>query len=108
VAPGSPELRPPTALVSTGASQGAGEGEWDAGSSVGGSPGRERWWGGRASRRRGGGRETWWGVFRRGRGEGRSSVRGEMLQGLSGAFIGAGGTGRVAGVTAVVNGDYVH
>jgi hypothetical protein len=55
-APGSPELRPPAALVSMGADQGAGEGEWDAGSSVGGSPGRERHCGGRASQRRGGGR----------------------------------------------------
>jgi hypothetical protein len=47
-APGSPELRPPAAPVSTGAGQGAGEGEWFAGSSVGGSLGRERRCGGRA------------------------------------------------------------
>jgi hypothetical protein len=32
--------------VSTDAGQGVGEGEWDAGNSVGGSPGRERWCGG--------------------------------------------------------------
>jgi hypothetical protein len=97
-APGSSELRPPAAPVSTGASQGAGEGEWDAGSSVGGSPKRERRCGGRASLRHGGGRETrWGGAFRRGRGEGRSSVRGEMLRGSSGAFIGAGEGGAPEG-----------
>jgi hypothetical protein len=45
-APGSPELRPPAAPVSTGAGQGAGEEEWNAGSSVGGSPGRGRQCGG--------------------------------------------------------------
>jgi hypothetical protein len=46
------------------------------------------------------------GVFRRGRGGERSSVRGEMLRGSSGAFIGAeGGAGGVAGVMAAVNGD---
>jgi hypothetical protein len=55
-APGSPELRPPAAPVSTGAGQGAGEEEWNAGSSVGGSPGRGRQCGGRASRWHGGGR----------------------------------------------------
>jgi hypothetical protein len=44
-------------------------------------------------------------VLRRGRGGERSSVRGEMLRGSSGAFIGAGGAGGVAGVTAAVNGD---
>jgi hypothetical protein len=44
-------------------------------------------------------------VLRRGRGGERSSMRGEMLRGSSGAFIGVGGgTGGVAGVTAVVNG----
>jgi hypothetical protein len=58
---GSPEFRPPAAPVSTDAGQGVGEGEWDAGNSVGGSRGRERRCGGRASRRRGGGRETRWG-----------------------------------------------
>jgi hypothetical protein len=46
-----------------------------------------------------------WGAFRHGRGEGRGSVRGEMLRESSGAFIGAGGTGGVAGVTTAVNDD---
>jgi hypothetical protein len=42
-------------------------------------------------------------AFRRGRGEERSSVRGGMLQGSSGAFIGAGGHRRgMAGVTAAL------
>jgi hypothetical protein len=45
------------------------------------------------------------GAFRRGRRDGRSSVRGEKLRGSSRAFIGVGGAGGVAGVTAVVNGD---
>jgi hypothetical protein len=58
VAPGLPELQPPTAQVSTGAGQGAGEGELGAGSAVGSSPGRERWCGGRVSRRCGGGRKN--------------------------------------------------
>ncbi len=49
---------PPAAPVSTSAGQGAGEGEWGAGSAVGGSPGRERRCGGQASRRRGGGRKN--------------------------------------------------
>jgi hypothetical protein len=72
-APSSPELRPPAAPVSTAAGQGAGEGEWGAGSAVGGSPGRERWCGGRASRWRS---EKFGGeAFRHGRGEGRSMVR---------------------------------
>jgi hypothetical protein len=56
----------------------------------------------------------WWlgnsvggGAFRCRRGEGRSLVRGEMLRGSSGAFIGAGGggAGGVARVTAAVNGN---
>jgi hypothetical protein len=50
--------------------------------------------GGVASGRHGGAvvvRKLGGGAFRRGRGEGRSSVRGEMLRGSSGAFIGAGG-----------------
>jgi hypothetical protein len=53
---GSPEFRRPAAPVFTDAGQGLGEGEWDTGSSVSGSPGRERRCGGRASWRRGGGR----------------------------------------------------
>jgi hypothetical protein len=45
-------------------------------------------------------------VLRRGRGGERSSVRGEMLRGSSGAFIGAeGGAGGVARVMSAVNGD---
>jgi hypothetical protein len=56
-APSSPELRPPAASVSTGAGEGAGEGEWGARSAVGGSPGREWRCGRRASQRRGGGVE---------------------------------------------------
>jgi hypothetical protein len=47
-APGSPELRPLATPVSTGGGQGAGE-EWNAGSSMGGSPGRRWQCGGRAS-----------------------------------------------------------
>jgi hypothetical protein len=43
---------------STGAGQGAGEGEWGIGNAMGGSPGRERRCGSRASRRRGGGRKN--------------------------------------------------
>jgi hypothetical protein len=55
----------------------------------------------------GGGRETQWGggAFRRGRGDGRNSVRGEKLRGSSRAFTGVGGTGGVAGLTVVVNDD---
>jgi hypothetical protein len=57
-APSSPELRPPAAPVSTGVGQGAGEEEWGTGSVVGGSPGRKRRCGSRASRRRSGGRKN--------------------------------------------------
>jgi hypothetical protein len=39
-------FRPPAAPLSTGAGQGVGEGEWNTGSSVGGSLGRERQCGG--------------------------------------------------------------
>jgi hypothetical protein len=38
-APSLPELQPPAAPVSTGAGQGAEEGEWGTGNAVGGSPG---------------------------------------------------------------------
>jgi hypothetical protein len=55
---GSPELQPPAAPVSTGADQGEGEGEWGAGSAVGGSLGRERRCGYQASRWRGGGQKN--------------------------------------------------
>jgi hypothetical protein len=44
-------------------------------------------------------------AFQRGRRDGRSSVRGEKLWGSSWTFIGVGGAGGVAGVTAAVNGD---
>jgi hypothetical protein len=103
-APSSPDFRPPAAPVSTDADQGVGEGEWDAGNSVGGSPGRGRQCGGRASRRRGGGRgDSAEGVLRCGKWEGRSSVRGELLRGVLGGFYrGRGGAGGVAGVTVEV------
>jgi hypothetical protein len=45
------------------------------------------------------------GVFPRERRDGRSSVRGEKLRGSSGAFVGVGGAGGVAGVTVAVNAD---
>jgi hypothetical protein len=64
--------------------------------------------GGVAVGRRGGSvvvRKLSGGAFRRGRRDGRSSVRGEKLRGSSGAFIGVGGAGGVGGVTAAVNGD---
>jgi hypothetical protein len=84
---GSPELWPPAAPVSTGAGQGAGEREWGAGSAVGGSPGRERWFCGR---------------------ERRMEERGEVWsapRALGVAFIGPEeGAGGVAGVTAAMNG----
>jgi hypothetical protein len=57
-APGSPELRPLAAPVSTGAGQGAGEGEWGAWSAVGGSLGHEWQCGCRVSRQRSGGRKN--------------------------------------------------
>jgi hypothetical protein len=53
-APSSSELRPPAVPVSKGAGQGAGEEEWNAVSSVGGSLGPRRQCGSRALRRRGG------------------------------------------------------
>jgi hypothetical protein len=81
-APSSPELRPPTAPVSMGASQGAGEGEWGVGSAVGGSPRRERRCGGRASQWRSEKFDSE--AFRRGRGEGRSVVKCGVLRGSSG------------------------
>jgi hypothetical protein len=82
---GSPELQPPAAPVSTGADQGEGEGEWGAGSAVGGSLGRERRGGCQASRWRSeklGGE-----AFRRGRGEGRNTVRCGVLRGSSGWLL---------------------
>jgi hypothetical protein len=75
--------------VSTGVGQGAGEGEWGAGTAVGGSPGRERRCGGRTRERR-----------REERGEVWSA-----LGVLGVAFIGLReGAGGVAGVTVAMNG----
>jgi hypothetical protein len=103
-APGSLELRPPAAPVSKGVGQGAGEEEWNAGSSGAAHRGAG---GSVVAGHRGGTVVVEGGLggeaFRRGRGEERSSVRGGMLQGSSGAFIGAGGRRRgVAGVTAAL------
>jgi hypothetical protein len=70
------ELRPPTVPMSKGAGQGAGEEEWNAGSSVGGSPGRGWQCGSRGSRRHGGG----WGGARWG-GAPALERRGELGEG---------------------------
>jgi hypothetical protein len=113
-APGSPKLQPPAAPVSTGAGHGAGEGEWDAGSSVGGSPGRERRCGGRALRQRGGGRETRWGRSDAGEEKRRAGEVQDSLGVIGVAFIGAedgrqgGGEGRLNGRSngGGVNGNF--
>jgi hypothetical protein len=89
-APGSPELRPP---VSTGAGHGAGEEEWNAGSSVGGSPGHGRQCGGQASRQHGGGRSG--SVGRRSGSKRRREELGEGWDApgvLGGFYGGQGGT----------------
>jgi hypothetical protein len=102
-APGSPELWPPAAPVSTGASQGAGE-EWNTGRSVGGSPWRRRQCGGRASRQHGGGRGGGRGVGRWGDVPVRERRREELGEGqdaprvLGGFYRGRGG-GTGEGVT---------
>jgi hypothetical protein len=103
VAPSSSELQPPAVPVSKGAGQGAGEEEWNAGSSVGGSPGRGRQCGSRASRRRGGGQGGLGGeALQHGRGGEESSVRGGMFQGSSGGFYRGRGGGEWPGGERVI------
>ena len=100
---GSPEFRPPATPGLKVAGEGAGEVEEAAVNTFGGSSELGRWGNGGAVEMD----DRWRSVLSGGalwcgRGGERSSVRGEMLRGSSGAFIGAGG---VAGVTAAVNGD---
>jgi hypothetical protein len=77
-APSSPGLRPPAAPGSMGVGQGAGEGEWGAGSAVWRLGITAAWW--RSKKISGE-------AFRRGRGERRSVVRCGVLRGSSGWLL---------------------
>jgi hypothetical protein len=89
---GSPEFRPPATPGLKVAGEGAGEMEEAAVKTFVGSSELGRWGNGGAAeledRRR---LVLSGGALRCGRGGGGSSVRGELLRGCSGAFIGAGG-----------------